>query len=244
MPPPKPHPQCMVATLVKPSAKRPLQKLQKQVSPFRSCTLCVQGSAQRQGPAGPHAISLSLPLGAHGAGDGPAPGLRCPQCGTCHAPHPGPPGLFRAYAPAVSQSYKATPAVARTGALLSQGGLNRSGVDPPLSSSRKGGGGVRLRSPPPPTSEVSHPPRPPRARFAGWGPRAAPDRSAGAPQASGPICIARRRPTLRSRGRSCSAAAPSLPTTPFSTPTACVRLHLLAGEVASALVWAQLGLVR
>ena len=52
---------------------------------------------------GPHAVSLSLPLGVHGAGDGPAPGLRwCPSCGTCRAPHPGPPSLFRADALALS----------------------------------------------------------------------------------------------------------------------------------------------
>ena len=90
------------------------QKQRKPVSPFRSCTLCVRGSAQRRDAARPHAVSLRLPLGAHGAREGPVPGLRCPQCWTCRALHPGPLSL-----PKVAET---TPTVARTRALLSRAG--------------------------------------------------------------------------------------------------------------------------
>ena len=55
------------------------QKLRKQVNLlrsclFRSCTLCVQGLAQRQDSAQPHAVTLCLPLSVHDTREGPAPG--------------------------------------------------------------------------------------------------------------------------------------------------------------------------
>ena len=50
-----------------------LQKLRKQASLFRSCTLCVQGSAQKQDVAEPPCRPPSLTLSVHGAREGPAP---------------------------------------------------------------------------------------------------------------------------------------------------------------------------
>ena len=50
------------------------QNVRKQVSPFRSCTLCVQGSAQKQDVAEPPCRPPSLTLSVHGAREGPAPG--------------------------------------------------------------------------------------------------------------------------------------------------------------------------
>ena len=66
-----------------------LQKWQKQVSPFRSCTWCVQGSAQKQDAAEPQCRPPSLTLSVHGAREGPAPraqvsslwALPCPLTG-------------------------------------------------------------------------------------------------------------------------------------------------------------------
>ena len=52
------------------------KEMRKQVSLSRSCTLCVQGSVQRQDWAWPHAVSVCLPLSAHSAREGPAPGAQ------------------------------------------------------------------------------------------------------------------------------------------------------------------------
>ena len=49
------------------------QKLRKQVSLFRSCTLCVQGSAQKHNVAEPPCRPPSLTLSVHSAREGPAP---------------------------------------------------------------------------------------------------------------------------------------------------------------------------
>ena len=66
-----------------------LQNLRKQVSLFRSCTLCVQGSAQRQDVARPHAVSLSLPLGVPSAREGPAPRAQVASELALSCPSPG-----------------------------------------------------------------------------------------------------------------------------------------------------------
>ena len=68
-------------------------------------TLYIRGLVQRQDAVQPHAVSLSLPLGVHAVTEGPARGLRCPQCWTCRALHPGPPSLLRAYAPSLSSPH-------------------------------------------------------------------------------------------------------------------------------------------
>ena len=52
--------------------RKHLQKLRKQVSLFRSCTLCVQGLAQKPDLAEPPCRPPSLTLSVHGAREGPA----------------------------------------------------------------------------------------------------------------------------------------------------------------------------
>ena len=64
------------------------QKLRKQVSLFRSCTLCVQGSAQKQDVAEPpcRPPSLTLTVGARG---GPAPRAQVSSLWALPCPLPG-----------------------------------------------------------------------------------------------------------------------------------------------------------
>ena len=93
----------------------PVQKLQKQVSIFRSCTLCVQGSAQKQDVAVPPEKD-------------PLQGLRCLRCGPFRAPCPGSLILSGAQTPSPSphplpapKVAETIPTVALTRVLLSQG---------------------------------------------------------------------------------------------------------------------------
>ena len=65
------------------------QKLQKQVSLFRSCTLCVQESAQKQDVAEPLCRPPSLTLSVHGAREGPAPRAQVSSLWALPCPLPG-----------------------------------------------------------------------------------------------------------------------------------------------------------
>ena len=66
------------------------QKLQKQVSLFRSCTLCVQGSAQKQDVAEPLCRPpRASPLVYTAREKDPRQGLRCLRCWPVRAPCPG-----------------------------------------------------------------------------------------------------------------------------------------------------------
>ena len=65
------------------------QKLRKQVSLFRSCTLCVQGSAQKQDVAVPPCRPPSLTLSVHSVREGPAPRARVSSLWALPCPSPG-----------------------------------------------------------------------------------------------------------------------------------------------------------
>ena len=65
------------------------QKLWKQVNLFRSCTLCVQGSAQKQDVAEPSCRPPSLTLSVNGAREGPAPRVQASSLWTLPCPLPG-----------------------------------------------------------------------------------------------------------------------------------------------------------
>ena len=60
-----------------------------QVSLFRSCTLCVQGSAQKQDLAEPPCRPPSLTLSVHGAREGPAPRAQVSSLWALPCPLPG-----------------------------------------------------------------------------------------------------------------------------------------------------------
>ena len=60
-----------------------------EVSLFRSCTLCVQGSAQKQDVAEPPCRPPSLTLSVHGAREGPAPRAQVSSLWVPPCPLPG-----------------------------------------------------------------------------------------------------------------------------------------------------------
>ena len=65
------------------------QKRKKQVTLFRSCTLCVQGSAQKQDVAEPPGRPPSLTLSVHAAREGPAPRAQVSSLWALPCPLPG-----------------------------------------------------------------------------------------------------------------------------------------------------------
>ena len=72
------------------------QKVRKQRSRLRSCTLCVQGSAQKQDVAEPLCRPPSLTLSVHSAREGPTPRAQVSSLWALPCPLPGVPILLRA----------------------------------------------------------------------------------------------------------------------------------------------------
>ena len=66
-----------------------IPKVAEARQPIRSCKLCVQGLAQRQDAARPHAVSLRLPIGVLGAREGPAPRAQVASELALPCPSPG-----------------------------------------------------------------------------------------------------------------------------------------------------------